>query len=314
MVPSAFDRLADQRNVLVVLLSAAAGLLVPGPERYTSILLTPLVIFLVYGSIRGLSLAKVDLGSIGLPVALSLGLGYVLLPLVGLPVAGLVLPDPALTGVAITLAVPTTAGSAIVWTRFSRGDAQLAAIVSIVSILLAPIATPLLLLFLVGHRGGVPVRSILADVLLIVGVAVVLSRAVPDAALSERTTEYGSGVAIACIIYTGVAGADPATVSARTVVGLVAVSVAILGLGLGMAYAAGRYYDLGRRRILPIFFAGSFKNLGIALLIAAGYASGLAVLAIITYYVVEQLTGAVIADLAGSRPGEPEPEPQPRSP
>ncbi|WP_323174604.1 bile acid:sodium symporter [Natrialba sp. PRR66] len=295
-----FGRLADQKNIMVVLLSATAGLLVPGPERYTSVLLTPLVIFLVYSSVRGLSLGEVNPYAVGVPAALSLGLGYVLLPFVGVALASFALSNAALTGIAITLAVPTTAGSAIVWTRFSSGDTQLAAIVSIASILLAPIATPLLLLVLAGRNGAVPVRSILTDVLLIVGVAVVLARLVPDAALSDRTAEYGSGAAIALIIYTGVAGADPATVPVRTLLNLVVISIAILGLGSAMAYAAGRYCDFGRRRILPIFFAGSFKNLGIALLIAAEYASGIAVLAIITYYVIEQLTGAVIADFAQS--------------
>ncbi|ELZ05927.1 bile acid:sodium symporter family protein [Natrialba asiatica] len=309
MVLPDFGRLADQKNILVVLSSATAGLLVPGPQRYTSVLLTPLVIFLVYGSIRGLSLGEVNSSAIGVPAALSLGLGYVLLPFAGVPLASFALSNAALTGIAITLAVPTTAGSAIVWTRFSRGDAQLAAIVSIASILLAPIATPLLLLVLADQNGTVPVRSILTDVLLIVGVAVVLTRLVPDTALSDRTAEYGSGVAIALIIYTGVAGTDSAAVPARTLLNLVAVSIAILGLGSAVAYAAGRYCDLGRRRILPIFFAGSFKNLGIALLIAAEYAPGTAVLAIITYYVIEQLTGAVIADFAGSR----RPVPQLRS-
>lgn len=62
--------------------------------------------------------------------------------------------------------------------------------------------------------------------------------------------------------------------------------------------ATGSAAGLDRSTYLPLFFTGGLKNLGIALLIAFTYRSAMVVVVIVTYYVLQQLVGAVIADVA----------------
>ena len=293
---------ARYRNVGLVAAAVAAGLLAPGLGSLLSPLVTPLVIFLVYSSLRGLHLEELDVASYALLVALSLGISYGLVPAVGIQLVGAFLADGALVGFAIALSVPTTAGSAIIWTRFSRGDVQLATTISIVSLLVAPVATPVVLTALVGAEATVPVTSILVDLLVIIVGGGLLAVVVPASAVSTRTVDVGATLAILLLIYTSVAGAEPAGLGVSTLVTIVGVSVLLVGFGLAVALLCERGFGLERLQTLPLFFTSSLKNLGIALLIAFAYADSLVVIAIITYYVTQQVAGALLADVVRNGP------------
>ncbi|GAB7009251.1 bile acid:sodium symporter [Halorubrum trueperi] len=283
-------------NVFLVLGAAGVGVAVPHLGPYLDPLITPLVVFLVYTSLQGLRLAEIDYSSYALLIALSLCLSYLLLPVVGTRIAESVLRDTALVGFAIALSVPTTAGSAIVWTRLACGDVQLATIISIVSLLIAPAATPIVLTQLVGSQFTVPAASILTDLVVIVGGGVLLTAIVPSDSISPALVERGSTLAILLLIYTAVAGVDAFGIAGSSLLAIVGVSVLLFGFGLGVTAVCERGLGVARKRAIPLFFATSLKNLGIALLISIPLADPLVTVSIIVYYVVQQVGGALIAD------------------
>ncbi|GAA0513879.1 bile acid:Na+ symporter, BASS family [Halorubrum aquaticum] len=285
-------------NLLLVLGSVAVGVLVPQPSPYLDPLITPLVVFLVFTSLRGVRLAAIDYSSYAAVVALSLCLSYAVLPLAGIRLVEFAFAeaDAAVLGFAIALSVPTTAGSAIIWTRLARGDVQLATITSIASLLLAPVATPLVLTRLVGSRIAVPTASILTDLAVIVGGGVLLTAAVPAGALSADAIERGSTLAILLLIYTAVAGAGVGGIDATALLAVIGVAVSLFGLGAALAVGCQRAFGIERGRAFSLLFTTNLKNLGIALLVSIPFADPLVTVSIIVYYVVQQTGGAVLAD------------------
>lgn len=285
-------------NVGLVLAAVVLGVAVPGPGRYADVLVTPLVMFLIYGSLRGISVANVEYGSYGLVILCSLAVSYLVLPFGGIRVADALLSGDALIGMAIMLAAPTTAGSAIIWTRLAGGDSELAALASISSLGVAPLLTPAVLSALLGRGIAVPAGTMVVDLLVIVVGGIALLIAVPDRLVSEPLVDRGSGVAILLLIYSSIASVDVGAIDPASFGAVALFVLLLLGGGFVIVRATGSAAGLDRSTYLPLFFTGGLKNLGIALLIAFTYRSAMVVVVIVTYYVLQQLVGAVIADVA----------------
>lgn len=285
-------------NIGLVLAAVALGVLVPGPGRYVDVLVTPLVIFLVYGSLRGISVATIEYRSYGLVILCSLVVSYVLLPFGGIRIADAVLTGDALIGMAIVLAAPTTAGSAIIWTRLAGGDSELAALVSISSLAVAPLLTPFVLSSLLDRRVALPIETMVVDLLVIVLGGLALVVALPERVIGDAAVDRGSGLAILCLIYSSIASVDVGAIDPASFGVVGALVVSLLGVGFVAVRAASTAAGIDRSTYLPLFFTAGLKNLGIALLIAFAYRSAMVVVVIVTYYVLQQLVGAVIADLA----------------
>lgn len=288
------------RNLLLVLVAVGAGIHFPDFGPYLEPLVTPLVIFLVYSSVRGWEVGEMELDSYGVLVVLSICFSYLLLPTVGIQIADVFLTDDAVFGMAIALSVPTTAGSAIVWTRFSDADVQLSTTISLVSLLLAPLVTPLVLAQLVESQVTLPIPTIFTNLLLIISGGVLVDIVVPSNVVSSRLVESGSTFAIALLIYTSVSKIGSVGISARVMLSLVGVSILLLGIGLGSSLVSMKVLQFNTDETIPLFFTSSLKNLGIALLIAFAYSNSLVLVSIITYYVVQQLAGALTADIVTS--------------
>lgn len=295
------------RNLLFVALAVGTGVLIPEFGARLEPLVTPLVTFLVYSSLRGWRFGEIEFASYGRLVALSVGISYVLLPAGGMRVASTFLADGAVVGFAVALSGPTTAGSAILWTRFSDGDVQLSTTISVASLVLTPVATPLVLTSLLGARTTVPVAAVLVDLATIVAGGALLAAIVPSTLVSERAVDGGATLAILLLIYVSVAGVGAAGVPAGAIPAITAVSAFLLGAGLAAALLCERGLGLDRAQTLPLFFTGSLKNLGVALLVALPYAEPLVVAVIITYYVVQQLFSALVADAVTVAGGGDEP-------
>lgn len=284
-------------NVFLVLGAAGIGVLVPQLSPYFDPLITLLVVFLVFTSLRGVRLAAIDYSSYAVVVGLSLCLSYVVVPVVGMRLVDFVLTDTAALGFAVALSVPTTAGSAIVWTRLARGDVQLAAISSIASLLFAPVATPVILTQLAGSQITVPTVSILIDLAVIVGGGVLLTVVVPTDTLSAETIERGSTLAILLLIYTAVAGVGVFGIDGATLLAITGVAVLLFAVGAGITAGCRSVFDIGRDRAISLFFTANLKNLGIALLVSLPFADPMVTAAIIACYVVQQTGGALLADV-----------------
>lgn len=284
-------------NVLLVIGAVSVGVFVPHFGSYVDPLITPLVIFLVFTSLQGVQLAEIEFSSYAVLIILSLCISYVVLPAGGMQLVESVLADDARLGFAIALSVPTTAGSAIIWTRLARGDVQLAATISIVSLVVAPVVTPIVLTQLVGSQITVPIVSILLDLLIIVGGGVLLTVGIPSGSIPPRIIENGSTGAILLLIYAGVAGVEVSEITGWNFLSILSVSVLLFGFGLVISTLCEHGFSIARVRTLPLFFTANLKNLGIALLISFPFSEPLVTISIITYYVVQQLGGALLADI-----------------
>ncbi|WP_164974766.1 bile acid:sodium symporter [Halegenticoccus tardaugens] len=232
----------------------STGVLGPDFSPYLEPLITPLVIFLVYSSLRGARLDEIEFTSYAFLVLLSVFVAYVVVPTGGIHVAEAFLTDGAVVGFAIALSVPTTAGSAIIWTRFSRGDVQLATTISLVSLLAAPIATPIILTHLIDTQSAVSAGSVLADLALIIVGGGLLALMIPSNAVSVRTVDAGAMLAILLLIYTSVARIEFFETVGRAVLVIVGVSVLLLGFGLIMEITRLKPRPSGRgysRQLLP---------------------------------------------------------------
>ena len=299
-VATILGALSEFKHLALVFCAVGVGVWLPNFGSATKPLVTPLVIFVIFGSFREFRVTEINpLSSAGV-VVLSLLMSYTVLPIGGMQIASLFLADGALIGFAIMLAVPTTAGSAIIWTRLSGSDDQLSILISVASLVLAPLVTPVVFRLLVRSRIQTPVETMVWDLLLIVGVGIAFTLLVPDGTVSKRTVDRGAGLAILLIIYSSVANLDLGSIDIGDVAPILLVTLFVLCGGLLLSIVVGYSLHLQRVSILPLFFTSSLKNLGIALFIALSYPSPLTVAAIVTYYAVQQMFGAIIVDFAPS--------------
>lgn len=292
-------------SLLVVAIAVVAGVAAPVGGPYLEPLVAPMVAVLVFLSFRGLAGVATGLRSGAAVVGLSLVVSYLLVPVLGIGVATHLLSGEARLGLAVVLAAPTTAGSAIVWTRLSGGDAQLSTLASVASIALAPIATPVVLAGIAGRTAAVPVDAILLELAAIVALAAVLVRLVPAGAVSDETADRLSMAVILALIYTSVATLEAGAVDGAVLGAVLLASLVILALGAAASVGLGVSLGLARPELLALAFAGNLKNLGIALLVAVAVGSAVAVTAVVAYYVLQQLLGALVADGLSDAPTRP---------
>ncbi|MDX1744329.1 MAG: bile acid:sodium symporter, partial [Halobacteriales archaeon] len=115
----------------------------------------------------------------------ALTITYVAVPVAGISLARHLLSGDPLVAVAVRLSVPATAGSAIVYTRRSHGNAELSGLASAGTIVLAPLLTPYVLAHLVDKPVDLPKARIEFELLVILVASLVLLWAVPNRLLGE---------------------------------------------------------------------------------------------------------------------------------
>ncbi|WP_115864670.1 bile acid:sodium symporter [Halorussus litoreus] len=313
-------------KVILVAVAALAGVAVPSVGDALAPLTTPIVVFLVFGSLRDARTGGGPSPSLR-AVAESLSIGYLALPAVAVVLGRVVLSPAATTGVLVAVAAPTTAGSAIVWTRLGDGDTGLAAVVALVSILLAPVVAPVILSATLTADLSLDVVPVVRRLLVVVGGAVALYWAVPERALDETHLRRGSLAAIVALVYVSVASSDVAGTSVAYLGEVALAALAVMGVGLALVLAVGKAVGgkavggkavggkavggkatggkaigPGRRQLTAVFFSSTLKNLGIGLIIAGSLGAGAGpAIAVTAFYVVQQLASGGVAEAFQSR-------------
>lgn len=294
---SLYGLVSRLRNVVLVLSAVGLGFAVPSIGAQLTPLITPLVVFLVYSSFRDTSPKPSMIRSYWGLLVLSLGLTYILLPVFGIRLVDMFLSGGTRIGFIISLAVPTTTGSAIVWTRLSDGEVQFSTVASVASLLVAPVCTPILLGYLLGGAAGSPTVSILSDLLVILLAGLGLHRLVPPETISDRSVTRATTAAIMLLIYTSVSGSNVSGITIWWLVQVLSVSVLLLMIGILLVTGIAYLLELSTSTALSLFFVGNLKNLGIALIIAVSYTEPSVITTIVCYYVFQQIIAALIADL-----------------
>ncbi|SNS42491.1 bile acid:Na+ symporter, BASS family [Geodermatophilus pulveris] len=291
---------------LIVVAAGAAALATPGTFAGGGVLVPYLLMVIMLG--MGMTLRPADFAVVARrPWALLLGVAaqYVVMPGVAwLLTQALDLPAAVAAGVVLVGAAPGgTASNVMVY--LARGDTALSVAMTSVSTLLAPLFTPLLVLWLAGEylpvdAGGLftsIVRIVLVPVLLGLVLRLVVPRLVERVLPALPLVSVAGITAVVMIVVAGSAG----TIAS---VGLVVVLAVVLhnGLGLALGYAVGRLsgMDVAARRAISIEVG--MQNSGLAAGLATVHFGPAAALPAAVFSVWHNLFGSLLAGYWARRP------------
>lgn len=291
----------------VVVLTAGV-LAVWQPEPFTS--LGPAVPWLLAAIMlgMGMTLRAADLTAAAKkPMALATGViaQFVVMPLTGLALARAFDLSPALTvGVVLVGSAPGgTASNVMVY--LAKGDTALSVAMTTISTLLAPLLTPLLVLWLAGDYLPVDTWGLLVSILQIVLVPVVLGVALRTflPQLVERLLDVMplvSVVGITLVVLAVVAGSADTVLSA----GLLVAVVVVLhnGVGLALGYVAAKVVGLDESERRAVSIEVGMQNSGLAAGLAAVHFTPAAALPAALFSVWHNVSGSMLASFWSRRP------------
>lgn len=296
---------------LLVLVAGIIGFVLPGPASTLGPAVPWLLGAVMFG--MGLTLTLPDFARIAKRpwmVLIGVVLQYVIMPLTAwLIVLALQLPPELAAGVILVGCAPGGTASNVV-TYLARGDTALSVTVTTCSTLLAPIATPLLTLWLAGAILEVPFQSMMVSILQTVLIPVVgglVVRLVFRSAILriQGALPWLSTIAISFIVAAVVAGSADQIARA----GLLVVVAVVLhnGFGLLLGYLAAWAVRMTQRERRAIAIEVGMQNSGLAASLAAAHFSPLAALPAAVFSVWHNLSGALFAMVMGRRPVTDEP-------
>jgi BASS family bile acid:Na+ symporter len=305
----AFSDLVGRWFALIVL--AVGGVALAAPELFAgATAAVPWLLTLIMLGM-GLTLRLADFELVARrPWALLLGVTaqYVVMPLVALGLARALDLSPALAaGLVLVGAAPGgTASNVMVY--LSRGDTALSVAMTSVSTLLAPVLTPLLVLWLAGEYLNVDAGGLFSSILRIVLVPVLLGitlRAVLPS-LVERVLDalpLVSVAAITAVVAIVVAASSSTLLTVGAVVVVAVVLHNLLGLALGYAIARGCRLDASARRAISIEVG--MQNSGLAAALATVHFSPAAALPAAIFSVWHNVSGSLLASYWSRRDPDP---------
>ncbi|MFD6949555.1 Bile acid:sodium symporter [Nocardiopsis sp. TSRI0078] len=307
---------------LLVLAGGAAGLLAPEQASLIAPHISLLLGVIMFG--MGLTMRPVDFAVVARhPRAVILGVlaQYTVMPFLGWAIAQVLgLPPLLVVGMVLVGASPGgTASNVIVY--LARGDVALSVAMTSVSTLLAPLATPLLVLGLAGSTLPVPAGDLFVSILQVVLFPVVAGLLLRMAAdrFVERVLPAMPLVSVTgiVVVVAGVVGANADTVLSTGL--LVALAVVLHNcLGLGLGYLVGMAVKLPEAARRAASVEVGMQNSGLAAALATAHFAPLAALPGALFSVWHNMSGALIATYWARRapegtPIETAPEDSPRS-
>lgn len=285
------------KNIFIVLCAVGAGLLFPKVGQWLHPLVTPLVAVLVYTSLQDTNSNVSLIKSYWRLLILFLILSYAVIPMIGIYLIDLFLSGDTRTGFAIVLAAPTTAGSAIVWTRLSNGEVQFSTVASMLSLFIAPLCTPLLLDQLLSSTVSVPAMSIIIDLAIIFTGGILLYTILPTQLVSSERVNSITSITIMLIIYIAISGSNITSIRTEWLIKVFFSSAMLIVFGLILVLAIKILFNLSYPKMVSMFYISNMKNLGIAVLISTSYTEVLVISTIVFYYVFQQFTAAIFSDV-----------------
>ena len=298
---------------MAVLVTAAGAVALAWPEQTKAAVPTTCVPWLL-GAVMfgmGLSLRGRDFALVlrrPRDVAAGVAAQYLCMPLAAWAIAkALRLPDEIALGVVLVGACPGGTASNVI-AYLAKGDVALSVSMTACSTLLAPLATPAIVLLLAGESVDVDAAAMFLSIVKIVIAPVVLGVAVNEllprfAARIRRAMPAFSTVVVAVIV-AGVVAASAARI--REAAGTVALAVVLHnGLGMALGWCAGRLLrmDAAHRRTLAIEVG--MQNSGLAVSLATVHFASMPLAAVpgALFSVWHNLSGALYANLCARAAG-----------
>ncbi|WP_227395989.1 bile acid:sodium symporter family protein [Jeotgalibacillus aurantiacus] len=278
------------------------------PELFTGFggYITILLGIVMFG--MGLTLKPVDFKIVAkrpIPVVIGVLAQFVVMPLVAFAIAfALNLPPELAAGLVLLGSVPGgTASNVMVY--LAKGNLALSVAMTSLSTLLAPIATPLLLLLLVGQWMPVDAAAMFMSIFQVIIIPIVLGfiiqRVAPKAVDASLSVIPLISVAAILIIVGAVTGANGANVVTAGWIVFVAVLLHNgFGLLLGYLVALGLGLKEDDRRAISLEVGMQNSGLGVAL--AAAHFSPLAALPSAWAAIWHNITGPLLASIWSKKP------------
>ena len=245
-------------------------------------------------------------------VAIGVAAQFLCMPLAAWAIArALGLPDEIALGVVLVGACPGGTASNVI-AYLAKGDVALSVTMPACSTLLAPLATPAIVLALAGATIEVDAAAMFLSIVKIVIAPVVVGVAInellPRFAARIRGAMPAFSSVVVAVIVAAVVAASAARI--RDSAALVALAVVLHNaLGMGLGWCAGRLFrmDGARRRTLAIEVG--MQNSGLAVSLATVHFASMPLAAVpgALFSVWHNLSGAVYANLCAraARPGPP---------
>ncbi|WP_405216097.1 bile acid:sodium symporter family protein [Agrococcus sp. Ld7] len=291
---------------VVVLIAGAIALFAPQPFLPLGAMINPLLGIIMLG--MGLTLQPVDFKVIAKkPKAFVIGViaQYVIMPLVAIGLAtAFQLPPALLVGVVLVGSAPGGTSSNVM-VYLAKGDTALSVAMTTASTLLAPVLTPLLVLWLAGSYLPVDAwglfQSIIFIVLLPVIAGVVLRMLLPKVVTAILPWLPLVSVAGITLVILAVVAASAATILS---VGLLVALVVILhnGFGYGLGFLAAKSVGLDSSAQRAVAIEVGMQNSGLAAGLAKTHFTPEAALPGAIFSVWHNVSGALLASFWSRRP------------
>lgn len=250
---------------LMVSLAIGAGLLIGGYPAFTSEISTASLMVAMTFSLIPIRLRDVELRREGRRVLLSFFMSFVWLS--GLALAlGMLFPPPIRYGFVAMAAVPP-AVAVLPITRVIGGDVEFSLISLSFLYLCSLFLTPLIIFLCAGQ--AISIWDVVQTVLVLILLPLLLSRGARKLPLSTRQVTMLTNVCFFLLMF-GIAGARRAFLFQKwSLVAVIAAAVALRTFGSGMLIKlVGERAGVKRATLRPLMLFGSFKNEGLAILIA----------------------------------------------
>jgi bile acid:Na+ symporter, BASS family len=299
-------RVAGTWFPLVVLAAGAVAIAVPQVFLPLGAWINVLLGIIMLG--MGLTLQPVDFSVIAKkPKAFAVGIAaqYIIMPLTAIGLAtAFQLPPELLVGVVLVGSAPGGTSSNVM-VYLAKGDTALSVAMTTASTLLAPVLTPLLVLWLAGSYLPVDAwalfQSIIFIVLLPVIAGVVLRMLLPKVVRAVLPwLPLVSVVGITLVVLAVVAGSAATILSVGLLVALVVILHNGVGYGLGFLAAKSVGLDTSAQRAVAIEVG--MQNSGLAAGLAKTHFSPEAALPAAIFSVWHNVSGALLASFWSRRP------------
>lgn len=305
-VLAAISTIAGKYFAVWVVIISVIAFLSPDTFAWASHYVTILLGIVMFG--MGLTLKVADFKIVltkPLPVLIGVAAQYVLMPLIGFTLAKWMnLPPEMAAGLVLVGACPGgTASNVMVY--LAKGDVPLSVAMTSISTLLAPVATPFILLLLAGQWLPVDPQAMLLSIVQVVIVPIVLGllmRSIFPSQVEKSTTVVPLVSVLAImIIVAAVVGANAENIATSGFFLFSAVMLHnVLGLLLGYVTALLLGLDEVKRRAISIEVG--MQNSGLGASLATAHFTPLAALPSAIFSVWHNISGPILATFWSRKP------------
>lgn len=291
---------------LIVLVAGATAVLLPGPFLPLGAWINPLLMVIMLG--MGMTLSGKDFGLVArrpLPLLIGILAQFIIMPFTAWVIVTVLPLDPAIAvGVILVAAAPGGTASNVM-TYLAKGDVALSVAMTTVSTLVAPILTPLIVLWLAGSY--LPVNtvgmflSIVQIVIVPIVVGLLLRQFLPK--VVARLVEWMplvSVVGITLVVLAVVAGSAETILTSGLLIA--AIVIVLNGFGLLLGYLTARATGLDEPARRAVSIEVGMQNSGLAAGLATTHFSAAAALPAAIFSVWHNVSGSALASFWSRRP------------